>query len=249
MLNINRRHVISTAPALLYASAGAATEAAPGAHRFVPCVPARDGTPLHLLDWGQGRPVVFMHAWALNSAMWEYPMTAATDAGCRAVAFDRRGHGKTPDPGRGYDYATLADDLAAVLEALDLRGVTLVGHSMGCTEIATYLQRHGRGRVSRVVFVSSPGPDAQGGPMLDNFLAPLKHDRPGALTGAVGLFTGPASAPASPMAQWVLSQFLQTSPLATRECLRLAMQVPMRPVLGAVKVPTLLVHGGQDALN
>src|SRR5688500_18810225 len=88
-----------------------------------PFVVTRDGQRLFHRDWGTGRPIVFLAAWALPSAMWDYQMTALVEDGFRCVAYDRRGHGRSSQPGGGYDYDTLADDLAAVLDALDLRDV------------------------------------------------------------------------------------------------------------------------------
>ena len=109
-----------------------------------------DGTKLFCRDWGDGAPVVFCHPWALNADIWEYQLTELSERGLRCVAYDRRGHGRSEDPGRGYDYDTLAADLAAVIERLELRDVTLVGYSMGSGEAARYLSRHGPGRVARV---------------------------------------------------------------------------------------------------
>src|SRR5689334_11613384 len=95
-----------------------------------PFIEARDGARLFRRDWGAGKPVLFLSGWALTGEMWAYQMLDLVDQGLRCVAYDRRGHGRSSDPGRGYEYDTLADDLAAVLEQLDLREVTLVGHSM-----------------------------------------------------------------------------------------------------------------------
>src|ERR687883_13931 len=93
-----------------------------------------DGVSLFVRDWGEGEPVVFCAAWALSSIAWQYQMIHVVDSGRRAVAYDRRGHGRSEDPGRRYDSDTLADDLARVLERLDLRNVTLIAHSMGSGE-------------------------------------------------------------------------------------------------------------------
>ena len=112
-------------------------------------IETRGGASLFYKDWGAGKPVVFIHSWALNADMWQYQMIHLANQGLRCVAYDRRGHGRSGDPGRGYDYDTLSDDLAALLERLNLREVTLVGHSMGGGEIVRYLTRHGSGRVSR----------------------------------------------------------------------------------------------------
>ena len=90
-----------------------------------------DGASLFYIDWGTGKPVLFTHPWGLNADIWEYQLTELVDQGLRCIAYDRRGHGRSTDPGRGYDYDRLADDLAAVINQLDLNDVTLVGFSMG----------------------------------------------------------------------------------------------------------------------
>src|SRR5215510_164963 len=115
-----------------------------------PFIETGDGTGLFYKDWGKGKPVVFVTGWAVNSDMWEYQMTYLSGRGLRCIAYDRRGHGRSGQTDRGYDYDTLADDLAALIARLDLRGATLVGHSMGGGEIVRYLSRHGAARVSRI---------------------------------------------------------------------------------------------------
>lgn len=121
-------------------------------------VRTRDGVDLFYRDWGSGRPVVFVASWSMPSESWSYQMLALQEAGCRAIAFDRCGHGRSGDPGGGYDFDTLADDLAAVLDALDLRDAVLVGHSMGCNEIVRYLARHGCARVAGAVLLATMTP-------------------------------------------------------------------------------------------
>ena len=119
---------------------------------------ATDGTRLYYQDWGTGETVVFIHTWLLHSGMWEHQFHALVEAGLRCVGHDRRGHGRSDTPGGGYDYDTLVGDLAVLLETFDLRGVTLVGHSMGGGEIVRYLSRHGRDRVARIALVAAPLP-------------------------------------------------------------------------------------------
>src|SRR5262245_8212218 len=102
--------------------ASAGTPATTGRSSFLE---ARDGTRLFHLDWGSGKPVVFAHAWSLNADIWEYQLTELVDRGLRCIAYDCRGHGRSSDPGHGYDFDTLADDLATVLDRLDLLDVTL----------------------------------------------------------------------------------------------------------------------------
>src|SRR5439155_13028553 len=117
-------------------------------------IAAADGTMLFYRDWGDGKPIVFSHPWALNADIWEYQLTELSDRGLRCIAYDRRGHGRSEDPGCGYDCDTLAADLATMIEQLDLRDVTLVGYSMGSGEVVRYVSSDREHHVSRVVLVS-----------------------------------------------------------------------------------------------
>jgi len=112
------------------------------------------GVKLAFTDWGAGKPVVFIHAWALPSAMWDYQISALCEQGLRCIAYDRRGHGRSSKPGTGYDCDTLADDLSALLTRLDLHGVTLVSHSFGSGEVVRYLTRHGASRIERIALIA-----------------------------------------------------------------------------------------------
>ncbi|MEJ7666070.1 MAG: alpha/beta hydrolase [Hymenobacter sp.] len=113
---------------------------------------------LNYVDYGQGNPVVLIHGWPLSAASWEYQLAELPLHGVRAIAYDRRGFGQSSKPWDGYDYDTLADDLKALLDHLDLQNVTLVGFSMGGGEVARYMSRHNGARVSKVVFVSAVVP-------------------------------------------------------------------------------------------
>lgn len=113
-----------------------------------------DGVDLFYRDWGQGQQVLFLSGWTLNSHMWGYQMQPLSQDGFRCMAYDRRGHGRSSDPGKGYDFDTLADDLAAVIDALDLTNLVLVAHSFSSGEVVRYLARHGADRVAGVVFVA-----------------------------------------------------------------------------------------------
>jgi pimeloyl-ACP methyl ester carboxylesterase len=124
----------------------------------MPFIETSDGTRLHYQDRGEGEPIVFIHGWTLGADVWERQTTGLAAQGLRCVAYDRRGSGDSGRPVDGYDYDTLADDLAALMERLDLRGATLVGHSMGGGEVARYVARHGTGRVARAVFVAATTP-------------------------------------------------------------------------------------------
>ncbi len=230
-------------------SAGAQANPRPKQTRFGPFIEAGDGTKLFYRDWGDGMPVIFCHPWGLNADIWEYQLTELSERGFRCVAYDRRGHGRSEDPGHGYDYDTLAADLGAVIEQLDLRNVTLVGYSMGSGEVARYVSRSGKDRVSRVVLVSSVEPVTTNRVMFDNFVASLKKDRPAFLAGGLPLFLGKDSAISPAMSQWVLDQFLVSSPKAAIECARANATGDHRPHLGALTIPTMIIQGDKDDIN
>jgi non-heme chloroperoxidase len=206
-----------------------------------------DGASLFHLDWGTGRPVLFTHAWGLNADIWEYQLVELVDQGLRCVAYDRRGHGRSSDPGRGYDYDRLADDLAAVINQLDLADVTLVAHSMGNGEAVRYLRRHGSARIARLVMLSTIPPQSTSdfGPLI----AGLKQDRPAFFAKGVAAFTGghPAVSPA--MTEWLIAQFMRASPKGTIACMHSIARGDFRPDMRAVTVPTLIAHGDKDMVN
>ncbi|MBT2207411.1 MULTISPECIES: alpha/beta fold hydrolase [Actinomadura] len=127
-------------------------------------VRTHDDEQIYYKDWGTGRPVVFIHGWPLNSDAWDDQMRHVAENGFRGVAHDRRGHGRSSQPFDGYDFDTFANDLSALLETLDLRDVTLVGHSMGGGELARYVGRHGTGRVRQAVLLSAITPLMLQGP-------------------------------------------------------------------------------------
>jgi non-heme chloroperoxidase len=225
----------------------------------MPYVTMRDGTRLFVKDWGAAsgpqatsgshavKPVLFTHGWPLDADMWEYQMPAMAERGCRCVAFDRRGFGRSDQPAHGYDFDTFADDLAAVIADRDLDGVTLVGFSMGGGEVARYLARHGSGRVARVVLVGAtlrPLDEA----VVSAMTAALRIDRPKFLAdGVPSLFAASGGQPVSPqLMSWIVGLALRASPLATVACLRLLAQVDFTAALDVFTMPTLLVHGDQD---
>jgi len=250
---MDRRTVATSLAAVALASTagGAATARAetktPAAGARPSFVETDDGASLFYLDWGTGKPVLFTHAWALNADIWEYQLTGLVDQGLRCVAYDRRGHGRSSDPGRGYDYDRLADDLAAVIDRLDLHDVTLVGFSMGNGEAVRYLSRHGSSRIARLVMVSTIPPQSGGG--FDAFIAALKQDRPTFFAKGVTAFTGghPSVSPA--MTEWVVGQFMRSSPKGVIDCMRAISHGNFESELRAVTVPTLVLHGDKDQVN
>jgi non-heme chloroperoxidase len=257
---MDRRTVVKSAAttgaaAVMMAAGGEAVDvraaksaALPAASPRYSYVETSDGTSLFYNDWGTGKPVVFSHAWGLNADIWEHQLTELTDQGLRCIAYDRRGHGRSSDPGRGYDYDTLSDDLAAIIERLDLAEVTLVGFSMGSGEVARYLSRHGSSRIARTVLVSVMSPKPDGG-LFPGFIAGLKKDRPAFLAGGVPMFIGGESSASPAMSQWILTQFLRASPKATIECMRAISASDLRADFAALKLPTLIIHGAGDQVN
>jgi non-heme chloroperoxidase len=206
-----------------------------------------DGASLFHIDWGTGKPVLFTHAWGLNANIWEHQLVELVDQGLRCVAYDRRGHGRSSDPGRGYDYDRLADDLAAVINQLDLTDVTLVAHSMGNGEAVRYLRRHGSARVARLVMLSTIPPQSTSD--FSPLIAGLKQDRPAFFARGVAAFTGghPAVSPA--MTEWIIAQFMRASPKGTIACMHSIARGDFRADMRAVTVPTLIAHGDKDMVN
>lgn len=214
-----------------------------------------EGVELFYRDWGAGRPVVFVASWSLPSDSWAYQMLALAEAGYRCVAFDRRGHGRSADPGRGYDFDTLADDIAAVLEALDLRDAVLVGHSMGCNEILRYLSRHGGDRVAGAVLLgtmtpfvlkTADNPDGIDASCFETFRnEQLMRDFPRWIDENMVPFVHPET-PAG-IKDWVRRMALGASLHALAACHRALVQADFRRELGAIDVPVLLIAGELDA--
>jgi pimeloyl-ACP methyl ester carboxylesterase len=214
-----------------------------------PFLEAGDGTMLFYRDWGDGPPIVFLHPWALNADIWEYQFTELCEQGLRCIAYDRRGHGRSQDPGKGYDFDTFAGDLAALLQQLDLRDVMLVGYSMGSAEVARYLFHHGADRVARVVLVSPLGPMGLDPAMSESFITALKKDRPAFMAGGLPFFLGRESTVSPAMAQWVLDQFLRSSPQAIIACTRSIAGGDHRAYLNAITMPTVIIQGDKDEIS
>lgn len=217
-----------------------------------------DGTTLHYQDWGDGPPVVFLGSWALSSKMWQHQRIALVERGLRGIAYDRRGHGRSDQPGYGYDYDTLADDLAGLVEALDLHGVTLVGHSMAGGEIVRYLTRHGHDRVARIALVSPFGPfplrtddnpNGVDGATFEAVRESWKRDFPAWMDANADAYVGkglPGCDVSDGLVAWTKQDMLQTSLLAILECNRTGVETDLRIEMTKVSVPTLIIHGTHD---
>lgn len=216
-------------------------------------VAGRDGNALFVRDWGAGKPLLFLSGWALPSDFWQYQMLAAARAGYRAIGYDRRGHGRSADPGRGYDHDRLADDLAAVIAARGLSDVMLVAHSMGGTEVARYFARHGGRGVARVLLVGTITPflmkAADNAAGLDPALitalnAPLRRDFPGWVAKNTPPFFTPDTSAA--MMEWGRQMMMTTSLLAAADLAEANARTDFRADVRRITVPTLLIHGDRD---
>lgn len=221
-------------------------------------VTTADRTLLYVKDWGSGPPVVLIHGWPLSADSWDDQAMALAAAGFRVLAYDRRGFGRSSQPWSGYDYDTLSDDLAAVIEQSGATGVTLVGFSMGGGEVARYMSRHAGKSVSRAVLIASVLPfrlKTADNPMgteqaaFDQTAAAINADRPKFLAGFFDKFFG-VDADKQPVSdellQWACGVAMQGSLRATLECVRAFSSTDFRPDLAAFKVPTLIIHGVED---
>ncbi|MGN6358630.1 MAG: alpha/beta fold hydrolase [Novosphingobium sp.] len=222
-------------------------------------VEARDGTHLYVKSWGEGRPVVLIHGWPLSADSWDPVALALAENGYRAIAYDRRGFGRSQQPWTGYDYDTFADDLAAVMEARGAtENVALVGFSMGGGEVARYLSRHQGKGVTQVALISSVVPyllqtenNPSGVPQaqLDAIVKSIREDRPHFFRTffkqffGVGLVSHPVNEDTLDMA-WTIA--LQAGLHPTLAAARAFGSTDFRPDLASFTVPTLVIHGTAD---
>ncbi len=223
----------------------------------MPYVEGSDGIELYIKEWGDGDPVVLIHGWPLNADSWDDQAMAIADAGYRVIAYDRRGFGRSEQPWDGYDYDTLADDLASVIDATEAEGAVLVGFSMGGGEVARFLTRH-PGVAKAAVLVSSvvpyllkdeTNPDGNPGEAFDQIKAGIKADRPKFLAGfmkdfyGAGVLSSPVSAE---VIAWSTSLALQAGLKGTLDCVDAFGRTDFRPDLPSFTVPTLIIHGTAD---
>jgi pimeloyl-ACP methyl ester carboxylesterase len=220
-------------------------------------VEAADGSRLFVRDHGQGPTVVFAAPWALHSSWWEYQTAFLAAQGLRCVSYDRRGHGRSQAPGRGYDFDTLASDLGGLIERLGLRDITLVAHSMGAGEAVRYLARRGGGRVARLVLVApitpftlktADNPDGVERADLEKIRMGLALDRPGLVAAAAAAFFGSPANPVSPaVVEWWTRMIVDDCTLPVMLDLHRAFtETDFRPDLRAITVPTVILQGDRD---
>jgi non-heme chloroperoxidase len=212
-----------------------------------------DGTQLFCRDWGNGPPIVFLSGWGLASDVWSYVMAPLAAGGFRCVAYDRRGHGRSTDPGGGYDYDTLADDFERVLQALNLRNATVVAHSMAGGEAVRYLSRTRTSRVARLVLVgttlpylmkTADNPDGVDAAVFEWFRGVITTDLPKWLQQNSRPSVLPETS--EQLMQWGNRMIEGTSMQALVECNRAMAETDFRAELRNITVPTLLIHGDKD---
>ncbi|RQS68207.1 alpha/beta hydrolase [Burkholderia sp. Bp8963] len=223
-------------------------------------VVTKDGTSIFYKDWGAGRPVVFSHGWPLNADAWDAQMLFLAQRGFRVIAHDRRGHGRSGQPSQGNDMDTYADDLAAVIDALDLHDATLVGHSTGGGEVAHYVGRHGSARVAQVVLIGAVPPimlktEAYPGGLplsvFDGIRDGVAANRSQFYQDLAIPFFG-FNRPDAKQSQGTIdafwSQGMTGGVLGQYACIREFSEVDYTDDLKKIDVPTLVLHGDDDQI-
>ena len=242
------------------AAAAAKPAATAAAGKTVNSITVKDGTVIHFKDWGTGTPVVFSHGWPLQGDAWEDQMMFLASHGYRVIAHDRRGHGLSSQPWQGNDMDTYADDLAALLDTLDIKGATLVGHSTGGGEVAHYIGRHGEKRVAKAVLVGAVPPQMVQSPtnpgglpmsVFDGIRAGVLADRSQFFKDLSGPFYG-ANRPGSKVTQGQRDTFwlqgMQCGIKNAYDCIKEFSEVDYTADLKKITVPTLVVHGSDDQI-
>ncbi len=223
-------------------------------------VTTKDGTQIYYKDWGTGPVITFSHGWPLNADMWDGQMLFLVQNGYRCIAHDRRGHGRSSQASEGNDMNGYADDLAAVIDALDLKQVTLVGHSTGGGEVARYIGRHGTSRVAKAVLIAAVPPlllktaaNPEGIPMevFDGLRAGLMKDRSQFYKEFASPFYG-ANQPGAKVSQGLLDQFwtwsMQSGLKNAYESIKAFSETDFTEDLKKIDVPTLVLHGEDDQI-
>jgi non-heme chloroperoxidase len=223
-------------------------------------VTTQDGTRIFYKDWGSGQPVIFSHGWPLNADAWDSQVALVAGHGYRAVAHDRRGHGRSSQPWNGNDLDTYADDLAALVKELDLRDVVLVGHSTGGGEVTRYVGRHGTDRVAKVVLVSAipplmlktpANPDGTSIEAFDALRTGVATDRSQFYKDLSAPFYG-ANRSDSQVSQGTRDMFwlwsMQVGIRGAYDCVKAFSETDLTEDLKKVDVPTLIVHGDDDQI-
>ena len=220
----------------------------------------RDGTEIFYKDWGSGQPVVFSHGWPLNADAWDDQAMLVANSGYRGIAHDRRAHGRSSQPWTGHDLDTYADDLAQLINQLDLREVVLVGHSTGGGEVTRYVGRHGSDRVAKLVLLGAITPlmlktdtNPNGTPIeaFDAIRAGLAGDRSQFYQDLSVPFYG-ANRPGATVSQGVRDSFwlwsMQVGLKGAYDCVKAFSETDLTEDLKRIDVPTLIIHGDDDQI-
>ncbi|MFJ7056841.1 alpha/beta fold hydrolase [Streptomyces griseobrunneus] len=219
-----------------------------------------DGTAIFYKDWGSGRPVVFSHGWPLNADAWDNQLRLLAENGYRAIAHDRRGHGRSGQPWQGNDMDTYADDLAQLIEHLGLEDAVLVGHSTGGGEVTRYLGRHGTARVAKAVLLGAvpplmlrteANPDGLPREVFDGIREGVRTDRSEFYRTLSGSFYG-ADREGSTVSQglrdafWLMS--MAAGSKAAYDCIEQFSETDFTEDLGRMDIPVLVAHGDDDQI-
>jgi len=223
-------------------------------------ITVKDGTQIYFKDWGSGQPVVFSHGWPLSADAWEDQMMFLSERGYRCIAHDRRGHGRSSQPWDGNEMTTYADDLAALIEALDLRDAIHVGHSTGGGEVARYIGRHGTKRVAKAVLIGAVPPlmlktpaNPGGLPIeaFDQIRAAVQADRSQFFEDLSAPFYG-ANRTGAKVSQGLRDSFwlqgMECGLKAAYDCIKAFSETDFTEDLKKFDVPTLILHGDDDQI-
>jgi non-heme chloroperoxidase len=223
-------------------------------------ITTRDGTQIYYKDWGSGQPVVFSHGWPLSADAWDEQLMFVANNGYRAIAHDRRGHGRSSQPWNGNEMDTYADDLAALVEKLDLKDAIHVGHSTGGGEVARYIGRYGTKRVAKALLVGAVPPlmlktatNPNGLPLevFDGLRTAVANDRSQFYQDLSAPFYG-ANRPGSKVSQGVRDQFwrlsMQVGIKGAYDCIKAFSETDFTEDLKRFDIPTLFIHGDDDQI-
>lgn len=226
----------------------------------MPTMTTKDGSEIYFKDWGTGQPVVFSHGWPLSADAWEDQMVYLAARGYRAIAHDRRGHGRSSQPSTGNNMDTYADDLAMLVETLDLKKVIHVGHSAGGGEVARYIGRHGTKRVAKAVLIAAVPPlmlktEANPGGLpieaFDKIRTGVLTDRAQFFHDLAVTFYG-ANRPGSSVSQGLRDSFwlqaMRSGFIGVLDCVKAFSETDFTADLKKFDVPTLILHGDDDQI-